>query len=199
MFAEARTYDELLAANTAFLRGELPQTPYHLGPIDPETHALREALLELHAREFLSVCGQPANANQRSFVEGYLPIQWVSSWIQYYETHLRTEYVCALYTFQRRSTSSCCLWGETHRIRTVRTYTTFPPKPFIVSKYTTVIPADSDPPHPGEDYRGCSSAIALLVGSTVKLVLAHRDFDGGSVEAALLAFFDKHKNEKKNV
>ena len=190
MFAAARTYADLLAANAAFLRGELPYTPYHLGPLDAETHPLREALLTLHARGFLSVCGQPATADQRSFVEGYLPIEWVAPWIRYYETHLQTEFVCTLYAFQHRSTSSCCLWGETDPIRTVRTYNTFPRKNYVVSKGTTSIPADVYPPHPGDDFHGYPQAIAVLVGKTVKLVLAHRVFGQGSVEAALLAFFD---------
>lgn len=56
----AKTYADLIQANCAFLRGELPQTPYHLGPIAPETIPLTGGLLELHGRGVLTTCGQPA-------------------------------------------------------------------------------------------------------------------------------------------
>lgn len=56
----AKTYADLIRANCAFLRGELSSTPYHLGPIDPETVPLVSNLLALHSYGILTYCGQPA-------------------------------------------------------------------------------------------------------------------------------------------
>lgn len=65
LFALARTFDELLELNVAFLQGRISETPYHFGPIDPETIPLMKDLVTLHlkARVFTTE-GQPGLCEQ---------------------------------------------------------------------------------------------------------------------------------------
>ena len=61
-------YETLLKTNVDFLRGVIPNTPYHGGHIDAETNALVPSLIELHRRGLLTVSGQPAEMTSDLFV-----------------------------------------------------------------------------------------------------------------------------------
>jgi hypothetical protein len=65
LFALARTYDELLELNVAFLQGRVSETPYHLGPIDTETVPLMKDLVDLHRQgRVFTTEGQPGLCEQ---------------------------------------------------------------------------------------------------------------------------------------
>ena len=74
-WSEVRTFEELCEVNIRFLRGELPESPCHFGPPDPETSEIREALIELNRRGFLTTDSQPGilsspHERQRAYVTG---------------------------------------------------------------------------------------------------------------------------------
>ena len=74
-WSEVRTFEELCAVNIRFLRGELPESPGHGGPPDPETSEIQDALIELNRRGFLTTESQPGtifspHAKQRAYVTG---------------------------------------------------------------------------------------------------------------------------------
>ncbi len=100
VFLSVKTYDDLIKANVAFLEGKVEATPYHHGPVDPETAPLLEDLIFLNKKGFLSVNGQPALiekgvvpsqcedseekceqkwylAEQKSYLEGYVKLEEV--------------------------------------------------------------------------------------------------------------------------
>jgi hypothetical protein len=63
-FHSARTWDELLRANIKFLNGKLYKTPYHMGPLDPETteeKGMVGKLVKLHQNPYkmFTTNGQP--------------------------------------------------------------------------------------------------------------------------------------------
>lgn len=55
----AQTFCELLNLNKEFLSGMSHVTPYHVGPIDPETIPLVPGLLKLHKLRIFTVSSQP--------------------------------------------------------------------------------------------------------------------------------------------
>lgn len=59
LWKEAEDFPELLLLNRKFLLGEIPETPYHCGPIMDETKPLVESLLELHKLQLLTDGSQP--------------------------------------------------------------------------------------------------------------------------------------------
>jgi hypothetical protein len=52
------TYKDLVDVNARFVRGELSSSPYHLGPLEPDSLPLVDNLLELHRRGIVTVEGQ---------------------------------------------------------------------------------------------------------------------------------------------
>jgi hypothetical protein len=65
LFSMARTFDDLIELNVAFLRGRIIQTPYHLAPIDQETIPLVKDLVDLHLQgRVLTLQGQPGICEQ---------------------------------------------------------------------------------------------------------------------------------------
>jgi hypothetical protein len=121
LFSQIQTYPELCEANIRFLKGELPMTPYHLGPIDEETVPLVKKLVEINRRGFLTVNGQPALRKitflpkvggdlghrypngawycleQRPYLEGYLPKIYVDAFRVWMES--KPGYVYNIYEF----------------------------------------------------------------------------------------------------
>jgi hypothetical protein len=77
LWAKARSFDDLCNLTVRFLKRELPLTPTHYGPVDPETTTIAPALIDLNRRGFLTVCSQPGVAEgsfaQRAYVDGVAP------------------------------------------------------------------------------------------------------------------------------
>lgn len=59
LWRAAEDFSDLLVLNQKFLLGEIPETPYHCGPIDDETIPLVESLLRLHDFQLLTDNSQP--------------------------------------------------------------------------------------------------------------------------------------------
>lgn len=85
----AETYDDLLAVNAAYVKGELPRSPYYLAPLERDSQRLRPGLLAMHGLGMMTLCGQAAlrtstyrltrsggyweNVCQRAYVEFCVP------------------------------------------------------------------------------------------------------------------------------
>jgi hypothetical protein len=65
LFSQIQNFAELCKVNILFLRGEIPMTPYHLGPIDEETVPLVEKLVEINRLGFLTISGQPPSKGRK--------------------------------------------------------------------------------------------------------------------------------------
>jgi hypothetical protein len=59
-FETARTYQDVVDANVAFVVGDLQETPYHHGPLDEESEPLRDDLVAINAAGAVTVNSQPA-------------------------------------------------------------------------------------------------------------------------------------------
>jgi len=59
LWRAAEDLSHLCELNRKFLLGEIPETPYHGGPIDPETIPLVESLLKLHDFQLVADSSQP--------------------------------------------------------------------------------------------------------------------------------------------
>ena len=73
------SYADLLAANLAFLKGEIHDTPYHLGPICTETRPILENIKKINERGFLTTGSQPSLKEgdiylQRSYITGFIKL-----------------------------------------------------------------------------------------------------------------------------
>lgn len=68
-------YKDLVNLNVKFIKGELSQTPYHLGPLDSETLPLVEKLIKMHARGILTLEGQPGICEYKQFI----PHTWIQN------------------------------------------------------------------------------------------------------------------------
>jgi hypothetical protein len=85
LWRAAENLSHLCELNRKFLLGGIPETPYHGGPIDPETIPLVESLLKLHDFQLVTESSQPyehsafklreewAERQQRPFVSFIMP------------------------------------------------------------------------------------------------------------------------------
>jgi len=102
IYRHIKTYDELLDANIAFIRGEIDETPYHMGKIDDETEPLIDQLVIVNNYGFLTIGGQPALyelielktennvfvANQqKAYVEGYIHKNVAYRFVQFFDDY----------------------------------------------------------------------------------------------------------------
>ena len=55
---QARSYATLISKGRDFVNGVLKETPYHGGPLDPESKPLKPSLLDLHSMGFLTMGSQ---------------------------------------------------------------------------------------------------------------------------------------------
>jgi hypothetical protein len=62
------TFDDLIKYNLKFLNGELQETFYHSGPVDPETVPLLGKLKTINSFGFFSLEGQPSLCDKPKFV-----------------------------------------------------------------------------------------------------------------------------------
>lgn len=71
-------FETMLTLNIQFIRGEIAETPSHLGPLDEESIPLIPALLELNSLGMFTTNSQPGfegdGLRQRSWIEGLIPI-----------------------------------------------------------------------------------------------------------------------------
>lgn len=73
----AKSFSDLVSLNIRYLRGELPSTPCHCGPLDSETDDIVADLLKLCTRHnVLTTCSQPASeCPPLDFYPGKVPLQ----------------------------------------------------------------------------------------------------------------------------
>ena len=65
LFKGAETWDHIRALYIAFVRGYLPQVPTHFGPLDGESHQLRQILEEVTRKGVVTINGQPGDCDER--------------------------------------------------------------------------------------------------------------------------------------
>jgi hypothetical protein len=72
-FYPVKTWSDLCSVNIRFLKKEIEQTYYHLGPTDPETEPLLPALVKLNELGCYTTNGQPGliedGNQQKAFIE----------------------------------------------------------------------------------------------------------------------------------
>jgi hypothetical protein len=83
VWSNIQTYGDLIKVNLLFLNGKLKMTPYHLGPIDPETFPFLTKLRKINKMGFVTVNSQPGTCKefdsteetylkeQRAFLQGF--------------------------------------------------------------------------------------------------------------------------------
>jgi hypothetical protein len=215
-FQDVKTYRDLQDSNILFLEGGLNRTPYHHGPVDPETIPLLNDLVNINDLGFISVMGQPAlndvkfvdktwtipgssqirgnwwyQVMQRSFIEGYLPKAYLETFIEFMDT--QPDYYYRVYDIQSGWFSS---------VRLVEIKDTFPSSFFNITKervsydlqtldqaqweYYSNITADMTPPF---DFSGYPNIVKVMIPHTVKIIISSRGYNSGSVEQLLLNFF----------
>lgn len=59
LWRKATTFADLLKLNVDFIKGKHKMTPYHCGPLDPETDELIRGLLQLHELGIFTYISQP--------------------------------------------------------------------------------------------------------------------------------------------
>lgn len=72
---QPQSYGELTQVMARFLRGEIVETPAHLGPTDPETDEIVDYLVRFNRAGFMTVSSQPTASyefeDQYAYVEGF--------------------------------------------------------------------------------------------------------------------------------
>lgn len=114
-FKHTQTYDDLIAANLAFLRGEITRTPYHLGPVSEETRPLLDKLIRINAHGFVSTNGQPGDLKtgysakqkwyyairQKPYITGFLPGAYLDAFVAFMANPTRSsQYDYRIYTIR---------------------------------------------------------------------------------------------------
>lgn len=73
----ARHYDNLARAGHGFVTGRVGSTPWHAGPLDPESVSLTGNFAQLHKQGVLTIESQPPHCDndkrQKSYLIGFLP------------------------------------------------------------------------------------------------------------------------------
>lgn len=76
LFINAKTIDEIKQLNIQFIKGEIYNTCYHYGPLNPESNEIHKELLEMNELGFITTCSQPGEKEdeyqQRGVVEGLI-------------------------------------------------------------------------------------------------------------------------------
>jgi hypothetical protein len=71
VYQSVKSFRDLIDINIKFLKGEIKQTYYHLGPVDPETVPLLAKLVEINNYGFYSTNGQPGLFNIHYVIPEY--------------------------------------------------------------------------------------------------------------------------------
>ena len=73
----ARHFNNLTRAGHEFVTGRIQSTPWHRGPLDPESVSLASTFAQLHEQGVLTVESQPGDCNRdeqkKSYLTGFLP------------------------------------------------------------------------------------------------------------------------------
>lgn len=204
LYSAVTTFDELIQANVAFLEGKVEETPYHYGPIDPETVPLVGKLVALNKKGFLSTNGQPAliemgvmpdtcNKNrkdcgnvwyidqQKSYIDGYVKLEKVASLIQYLLS--RSDIYFVVYgpdgmignTFPEES--YCVTRSKLSKDESKMNSTKWKEYTHINTKYLGF-----------DEWRGLPN-IKRIIKDTRLFSIAGKEYGKGSVEDVLLDFY----------
>lgn len=81
MYSKVKTWQDLINTNISFIKGEIPETFYHGGPLDEETTNNKDfydAILEMNEKGLFTDESQPYiktnNSGQQSYVSFYVQI-----------------------------------------------------------------------------------------------------------------------------
>ena len=214
VYKNVRTYKDLIKTNVAFLQGKIYHTPYHLGPIDPETIPLVQNLVRINEMGFFSTSGQPAltetvfiepwknnetgrtggnkwfETEQKSYIVGFMP-----------KGHL-ARFICFMQDkkdFYYKVSINC----EPVQVL----FHTLPSSPYNVSRERshkvraqlsnerwdlTANFVDYAPPGAGElmQFEEFPVIQSLLKQQTVDVEIAGREYKKGSVEDLLMKFYN---------
>lgn len=224
-FDRVRTYQDLIAVNVAFLRGEIDHTPYHGGPIDRETVPLLGKLVQVNQFGFVTVCGQPAvdlesgfnektkkfwQVRQRPFLEGYLPKIFLPELLEF--LHQQTDYVYNIWDLQWKTNgwwSRLFFQVPKHEVQSTLLETTMLDGwELTIGRATSMesqleqMPWDIDtmyPPiqrySPPFDFHGYVGVSNVLVPHCVLVSIAGKTFGQGSTEDLMLTFFKQYHSK----
>ena len=201
MFSSVSSYEELIQTNIAFIEGKIKFSPYHRGPIDPETIPLLGDLIEINRKGFISTCGQPFieseigfnekrniwwETQQLSFIDGYLPKKYISNFVEFMKT--RTNFIYRVYDMKKIFSKwiwFTLLYGFKHYV-TVTSERCSKNREQLEHEewesYST-IPTDS----PDFDFYGYPNIIDILIPYTTRVIIISHNSE--SVEKLLLEFF----------
>jgi len=108
-FRAVQTWDDLLQVNILFLEGKIWGTPYHHGPLEPDSVPLMGKLVALHRYGFFSINGQGSLVNewerQRSFITGFLSADHAEGLANYFQKH-RKSFVGRILYLRRQAGST---------------------------------------------------------------------------------------------
>jgi hypothetical protein len=208
IYKNVKTYKDFIATNVAFLQGRMSATPYHLGPIDPETIPLVKNLVSINKAGFFSLVGQPAlketvfvepwkengetggnvwvETEQKSYISGFMPKGHLEKFICfmkdkkdfYYKVDIMCEPVQVL--FHTLPSSPYNLTRERgHKVKAQLSNERW--------DLNTNLYADPNE-HAAHDFDEFP-VILSLIKQTVLVDIAGREYNKGSVEDLLMKFY----------
>lgn len=196
-WSSARTFADLVDLNVRFLRGELTETPYHLGPVDDETIPLLSRLVRVNQLGFVSIAGQPAVRlsgkggghnyviEQKSFIEGLLLKSRAHCFINFMR-HNKDVYV-----FVKDPLSGRTLFNnfptENYLVKRIKHFASSSERT-KASWQDDISSVIGDDLHLSHDFRRYPQLQAMIVNKCVEVSMAGKRWVHGLVEHALLAF-----------
>ena len=215
-FRKISTFQELIDTNVQFLEGKIHHTPYHYGPVDDETLPMIADLVKLNKLGCITITSQPAvnetyyknqkwlQLQQKSFLEGYMPISVLCPFIQFMSTYDQ-EYSYKIYTIKKIS-------GLKKWIYTLLGLSDIQVKLYLehsksanenltrerctefgqnkITKFTwinyTNVPQDIIMPY---DFEGLPNIEPIIVEKMIKFFIYSNDYNKSCVEKLLLKFF----------
>jgi hypothetical protein len=211
VYEGVKTYKDLIATNVAFLQGKLPYTPYHGGPIDPETVPLMKSLVKINKAGFLSIEGQPSS-HEVKFVEHTWKDNEGKTAGNWWYANEQKSYICGFMPKEHLE-KFIRFMGNKHDYYyqlvinctpTQMLFTTFPTSPYNVTRershkqkgqlskekwrlYTNIwsIDGDHDPRYSFDRLRNCYD----LLENTLYVTIASKEYNTGSVEELLMEFY----------
>ena len=87
-WAACESFTDLRDVNIRFLKGEIYDTPYHLGPICKETTTILQNIIRLNERGFITTGSQPSYEEdgqilQRSYIQGFINMKKIFSLVNF--------------------------------------------------------------------------------------------------------------------
>lgn len=196
-FDAVRSYQDLIDANLAFLSGKLDSTPYHDGPVDPETVPLLGVLRKINQSGFVTITGQPAlcehdqlrtngtaryDMEQISYLEGYLPVQQLVDFVRFMK--MRPVYI----TVWNTATNKVMFSNQP----TVR-YVLSRGRIIGAGAYRDITVATvRDHDHVDDSFSGMPNISKVLRGNTVFVHVSGKNWCSGNVDEHVLEYFRYH-------